>query len=875
MGKIKTLYFINHSHTDIGFTDYQSVCLRQHMEFIDNALDLCEQSMHYPREAQTKWVCEVTGITEMYLKHASSKNIDRFIALNKAGLIDVAGMQYNFTPMLNMEQMIRSLYPIKRMRDDYGINITTAMNCDVNGASWIFADLLPQLGIELFSMSINPVRGFTPKPKPSAFWWEGAAGNKILSWNGYHYLFGSLACIGNLELAEKRVPEMVKKLEDDPNYQYDFMFGPTTNPYRVDNGPVDVRLPEFITKWNESGKTPRMELITLTDFNRILREKMPDDLPTLRGDWTDWWCDGVASSSFETGVSRVTHEVLYNAEFVGSWLSALDKQGWDVSRLNDIYENVTLYDEHSWGSFGSIETPDTVFARSQWNSKAGRAYYANAEAHDVLAKASRGFAATKGEKDANVAFDLGHLPPEVAKPKEKYTELLVLNSLPFERKVLVDEPVRRSGHAPNGMLEMNVPRGITWGVKSDLVGKKVEGVVPGFGYSFIPVANTPKGEDLHFSKNQIENAYYRITINEKTGGLCEWYDKELKHDFAGSYKDYQLGQYIYEKVESEDGREALFESDWFHDDFGRRPLDTPFERSTVSKVTVGEPEISGDRVKISVCVEADGIRTSTCEFALPTNKRTLEVNWLVDKKHMGNIEAVYIAFPFNLDKSEFLADINSIPIIPDEEQLNGSVRDFYPIQRWVSVSDNDKGVVISPIDAPLMQLGGINTGKWAASLKPETSAVMSWAMNNHWMVNFKASQGGKIPLRYKLTTHGGKADTLYCSRFGREASVEPVVIRDIMRNDDVNSSGSFMTIEDCESFEVNFKPAENGNGIIVRVQNLLDEGRECKIAFPELKVQNVEEVNVLEEYTKDMAKVDDGFVMDVAPRAIACFRIIL
>jgi len=54
---------------------------------------------------------------------------------------------------------------------------------------------------------------------------------------------------------------------------------------------------------------------------------------------------------------------------------------------------------------------------------------------------------------------------------------------------------------------------------------------------------------------------------------------------------------------------------------------------------------------------------------------------------------------------------------------------------------------VTPLDAPLVHLGGITTGKWARSLEPEGPTIMSWALNNHWMVNFKASQGGQIPLR--------------------------------------------------------------------------------------------------------------------------------
>ena len=39
MGKIKKIYICNHSHTDIGFTDYQDACFRQHGEFVEQALD--------------------------------------------------------------------------------------------------------------------------------------------------------------------------------------------------------------------------------------------------------------------------------------------------------------------------------------------------------------------------------------------------------------------------------------------------------------------------------------------------------------------------------------------------------------------------------------------------------------------------------------------------------------------------------------------------------------------------------------------------------------------------------------------------------------------------------------------------------------------
>ncbi len=102
MAAIRTVYIVNHSHTDIGFTDYQDVCFRQHSEYIEQALDLIEATAHYPVEARYRWVCEVTGPLDRYLRRASPAQLDRFRHWHQQGTIDVAGMQYNLTPLLDV-----------------------------------------------------------------------------------------------------------------------------------------------------------------------------------------------------------------------------------------------------------------------------------------------------------------------------------------------------------------------------------------------------------------------------------------------------------------------------------------------------------------------------------------------------------------------------------------------------------------------------------------------------------------------------------------------------------------------------------------------------------------------------------------------------
>jgi alpha-mannosidase len=95
---------------------------------------------------------------------------------------------------------------------------------------------------------------------------------------------------------------------------------------------------------------------------------------------------------------------------------------------------------------------------------------------------------------------------------------------------------------------------------------------------------------------------------------------------------------------------------------------------------------------------------------------------------------------------------------------------------------------------------------------------MSWAINNHWLVNFKASQGGRIPLRYRLTTHAGAADPAAAARFAAETAVPPIVLRDIAPTG--SRSDSFFNVDPGSPVLVTAKPGEDAGWIAIRLQNL-------------------------------------------------------
>ena len=829
MGKIKTIYVCNHSHTDIGFTDYQDVAFRQHGEFVERALDLIEATDSYPEAARYSWTCETTGPLLRHLKQASPEQVRRFQHWHKLGRIDVAAMQYNLTPLLNVEQMHRSLYPLRALRDDFGLSIETAMQDDVNGISWLYADLLAELGVWFYTAAVNPIRGARPKPFPGGFWWEGPSGKKILAWNGYHYLFGrSQAGLGNWDLVDRLLPRWVEQLEADDSYPFDFLYCESTHPVRVDNGPPDPRMPEFVKRWNDEDRPFEFKFVTATEFGKLLRDRYANAIGTQRGDWTDHWTDGPGSSAYETGINREAHEIMGAAEAISAWNVARGADGWDAARAARTYEDMTLYDEHTWGAYSSIEAPESLFSRAQWNRKAGYAFTAAMEAHDQLARAANTLAAPLGTRGPEGIFNLGDLAPEEAFKPSGIDEVLVINTLPWERKVQVEEPEPRGGAAPVGMLDCFFNRGSSWGGSRPIPPvRRVAGTVPAMGYAFLPIRD-PQADDLKVGANTIENRYYRLRIDPRTGALRELFDKEQQHDFAGQYMGWRPGQYIYEEVDSPQQRLAINNYDFSLPDFFIGHKDTPWKRSVATTVEVGTPKIDQGRASIDVHIKAAGVRSATVTYWLDADTKTIAIDWVLDKVSNPDAEAVFIAFPFNLDGKDFLLDLNGIPCVPNKDQLDGAAKDWYPTQRWVNVSDGQRGVTLVPLDAPLLNLGGITTGKWSRTLETEGPTIMSWALNNHWMVNFKASQDGRIPLRYRLTTHAGASDPAAAARFAAEVSTPPVVLRDIAptgpRTDSFFSTNGAPVL-------VTGKPGETKGTVALRVQNLAPARTAAEIAF--------------------------------------------
>jgi alpha-mannosidase len=187
-----------------------------------------------------------------------------------------------------------------------------------------------------------------------------------------------------------------------------------------------------------------------------------------------------------------------------------------------------------------------------------------------------------------------------------------------------------------------------------------------------------------------------------------------------------------------------------------------------------------------------------------------------------SVEGVHIGFNFNVTNPA--VHINSPGAIgqPEKDQLPGACKNWFSIERWVDISDSNRGVTWSTADAPLMELGGLTANlprtqpdpnAYLKTIQP-SSQIYSWVMNNHWHTNYRADQEGPTWFRYAIQPHGAY-DPASAMRFGVD-STEPLIVKSAT---DAAPLASRLTIEPASVIATAFKPSDDGKALILRLYN--------------------------------------------------------
>ena len=395
---LDTIYVVHHTHTDVGFTNDQPIFWEMQHRFIDDALRLIDRYAGSPPDSRFRWTVETTCGLDAWLKTASGRDVDRLIAADQAGLLEVMAMQTNNTPLLDTYQLIESLRPVQRLRRDYGLDIRHAMNCDVNGQNWTLADLLLDAGIEGFSMAVNHHFGGPPHPRPNVFLWQAPSGRTLPTLNGWQYSKANDFGLG--DESDERFTEWLPRIEAylaAIGYPLPFLLLQGFHPFG-DNGTAWGAFAEFARRWNASGRAPSIVTATPRMFWARVKEHLTD-LETLRGDWTDYWNFGCISSARETTIARTTRSRLHRADTLFAVLDNLTAEDAEDARIREslrplrslrsngrdarislcrdpAWHALNLYGEHTWGADTASNEPQIEDSLAMDNHKRHLAYTA-------------------------------------------------------------------------------------------------------------------------------------------------------------------------------------------------------------------------------------------------------------------------------------------------------------------------------------------------------------------------------------------------------------------------------------------------------------------------------------------------------------------
>ncbi len=725
------IFLVQHSHTDIGYTRPQSEILAEHLRYIDYALDYCDKTDSFPDASKFRWTCESAWVTREYLRTRPAAQIERLLKRIKEGRIEVTAMLFNMAEISDENMMTDFLDPLKDFRK-LDIPVYTAMQNDVNGIAWCMPDYFKATGVKYLDMGINETRSIRPFDKPTCFWWESPSGERLLAYRSDHYMTGNFF---GLPYPEKfNAKKLIGYLNElnSKNYPFDKVQVQFSG-YFTDNAPPSTGACEIIRKWNEKYESPKLKLALTKDFFEYVENNYSDKLPVYRNAWLDWWSDGFGSSMRETAEVRKTQNLKQVDEGIFAMVSML---GGDLSdnlqqKIWHISENALFYDEHTYGADESISHPFSNNSTRQWLQKGAYAW-------EALKKV------TLLHEDA-----MGRIQQYFK--KAPFPVIYVVNSMGWDRpatvRLFIDYeilPLNKEFSIIDLSNGEKVPVQFSKGRREGAYWNLEVNDVPALGFKALKIdvtdVNKPGGETETNENTQVlENQYFRIAIDAKTGGIKEFFDKGLQENLYDAANPYFIGQPVHETLPDRDKYEP--------------------EHSTVFNVKV-EPGEKGEvwnSIKVSADLEGftkgkeDDPKGLQWEIRLFNNTKKVGFAYHASKEILTGPEALYVAFPFKLPGSKIVFETIG-GSLAQGEQLPGSSSDWNVAQDYVSVKGKKGQIIMVSDEVPLWHFSDFNMGKFERYPKPGKPWLYSWVMNNYWFTNFRAYQEGAVNWTYVVSS---------------------------------------------------------------------------------------------------------------------------
>ncbi|MEI7526755.1 MAG: glycoside hydrolase family 38 C-terminal domain-containing protein, partial [Mariniphaga sp.] len=748
-----TVYIYPHSHVDIGYTNTHANVELIHKRNLINGIELAKKTAGYPEGSKYLWNPEVLWPVERYLKTATSVEKEAIYDAVRKGYLHLdAGYIHSNTSTSADNEFFEYFRYGKELEKLTGTKIETLVQVDIPGMSWGLVPVASKLGIKYcFALNNGSDRvGLSMELSFKPFWWVGPDGkSKILflqpgsytpgaNAKGFDYwplMAGQTDPSKLLEIVktdhprdhfiDKYLSDKLPELEKADYYPYDIF---AMSWAMADNTPIDADLPDAVKSWNEDYAYPHLIIASATDIMRTFETKYGNQLPVLKGDFTEYWTDGLGTAAKQTGMNRSSKERLIQAETL--WTMLNPGAAAPRADFDEAWRDVIMGTEHTWCYMDPGKQPISG---------------------DIL-KIKFGFF----QNAQNLSKSLVNLALSSVSDL-KSSKIGVFNTLSWPRNGLVYIPADQSQSLPivsdaKGLtiLSQRLSSGELVFLASDIpaLGSKTYFLKPGKAFRTGKMVQA----------NVLDNGLVRVVIDPKTGDISSL--TAGKYEFVNQKAPCSVNSFRY--LQS-NGPLAARGPQYAKEMAGSPSL---FSENSVkatgptnAKVVIHEngPLLASIRVES----DAEGCRGLSREITIIRGQSQIEITNIVDKLAVVKKEGIHIGFAFNISNPVTRADIPWGIMELEKDQLKEGNRNWIAFQRWLDISNEKLGVTWCSLDAPVFESGNMtaniiggatNSPEWIRKLEP-SATIYSWALNNHWHTNFPLSQEGKIQFRYRILPH--------------------------------------------------------------------------------------------------------------------------
>jgi alpha-mannosidase len=252
----------------------------------------------------------------------------------------------------------------------------------------------------------------------------------------------------------------------------------------------------------------------------------------------------------------------------------------------------------------------------------------------------------------------------------------------------------------------------------------------------------------------------------------------------------------------------------------------------------------------------------------------------VKKDYTTHKEGVYFAFPVAVARPDFTYATQQQWVDPARNLMKGGSVEWFNVQQWMAVKDANLAVGVVPLDAPLASFGDINRGAWPGTFAPKTGTIFSYAMNNYWHTNYRAGQGGDFTFRYAITS-APQLDGAALTKLGleqmRPAELDYVVSQDKPGNPArplPPEGANFLDMTGDDVALVTWKEAEDGNGTILRLQEIAGKPAETDIKLPRADITSAERCSGVEQNLRALPLQNNTVHVSFQPFEVLTVRLV-